>query len=326
LPVLKKLIPIIISFVFLCSCGVKPNDEKSELTLNLPLSFFHDETLAAKKMMATIDILEVNNDSMLVVIDGDTTSKSTFYFSENNVPELKWDPIYMNFPGKMPMEKVNQIFNVLTEAKQYDLALAVNYENDSAQIGYTISRIDIPMNCCFEKRNASQEIFVLSDEVLGLGAPEIEIRNQLDSFFLGDLEEIDSLFLASNFKWLDTISKNRDTCLGFECASLHQQKQYNWKSDSSNFELIGAHFRPSINTLVDLKLSLNASYQDFITVISAHHKWLEEKRNSLAILYFNKTFAELKLAAKSDRLFQEYVFVVRMMAPYRLRYLPNKSD
>jgi hypothetical protein len=305
----------------LTSCGDTRvvNDEVS--TNDLAISFYADSVLTKAKVTAIVKVLAVVHDSLQLVVNGDTCFKSNRFFIETSIPGMRWDPISLCFSKSMNIKDVQYVFNSLTLAKQYDLALDVYFQQDSMKIGYTISRNDIPLNCCFESRNSNQEIFVLSDDILTLEKPEVEIRNQLDSFFLNDLEEIDSLFLVENFNWLDTLSKRRDTCLGFECASLFQQEEYNWKTDSSNFELIGEHYRPTVNTLVDLKMNAGATYQDFISMISAHHKWLEEKRNSLSILYFNKAFSELRLDAKSDRKNQEYVFAVRMMAPYRLRFL-----
>ena len=310
--------------IFAVSCGdkaVKEEQVANEVIIDLPFSFFQDSSLIDKEMMAVINVLSVQVDSMQIEFNGVRGTQPIAYFSDTKVPEMRWDPISISFPSTMTMSQVNQVFEGLTSAKQYDLALAVRYQNDSAKIGYTISRSDIPMNCCFEHRNQDREIIVLSNEILKIPNPEIEIRNVLDSFFLKDLVEIDSLYLNQHYLWVTSLSVAHDSCLGYECASLYQQEKYNWVSDSANFQLLGKHYRPTSHTLVDLQLGEESTYQDFISLVSAHHRWLAEKRNSLSMLYFNMTFIELKRQAKKDRSFQEYIFVIRMMAPYRLRYL-----
>jgi len=319
---MNRLILIVFSFqIILVSCVIEEESDVAENGIDLPVSFFQDSSLLNKKMMATIKVLAVDKDSIHIEFDGVKSTRPRSYFTDTRVPEMRWDPISISFPSTMTMSQVNQVFEGLTSAKQYDLALAVRYQNDSAKIGYTISRSDIPMNCCFEHRNQDREIIVLSNEILKIPNPEIEIRNVLDSFFLKDLVEIDSLYLNQHYLWVTSLSVAHDSCLGYECASLYQQEKYNWVSDSANFQLLGKHYRPTSHTLVDLQLGEESTYQDFISLVSAHHRWLAEKRNSLSMLYFNMTFIELKRQAKKDRSFQEYIFVIRMMAPYRLRYL-----
>jgi len=307
--------------LFIAGCGPSSPEVTEEIVeSDLPISYFKDSLIEKEQVIARLRLLDLEEDSVRFEWDGYTMMLSYEYFAQHfrhvTFPSL----IRLNIPADAEMRSVNLVFEQLIEANCLNLAFEVTFQGDTALLRHTLGKKDIPFNCCFERRNKTQKYFDLNDSFLAFDSTDAEIRNELDSFYLKNMIAIDSAYLKDQRLLVEGLSKERDSCLGDECASLYQQENYSFVTDSTYYELIGSYFRPTANALIELTLKKDIKFQDFMYLLSAHESWLWGKRRSLSILHFNKTYLELLEAAKRNSDMQEHVYVVRAMAPYRLRY------
>ncbi len=315
------VLSLICSITFL-SCGSEEKEEVVvvEVESNLPVSYFKDSLIEREQVVANLRILELGSDSVRFEWDGYTENLSYDYFSNYfkhvTFPSL----IRLSIPADAEMKSVNVIFDQLIRANCLNLAFEVLFQGDTALVRHTLGKDDIPFNCCFERIKTGSENFDLNASYLSNDSTDVVIRNELDSFYLRNMVEIDSSYLMDQRIAIEDLSREIDSCLGVECASLFEQGQFSLRADSALNQLIGSHLRLTSSALVEFNLDEKLKFQDFIYLLSAHENWLWGKRRSLAILYFNKTYMELLDAAKRNSDEQEHVYAVRGMAPYRLRY------
>jgi len=310
----------VIASLFVAGCAPAPSEVTDETESDLPISYFKDSLIEKEQVIARLRLLDLEEDSVRFEWDGYTMTLSYEYFAQHfkhvTFPSL----IRLNIPADAEMRSVNLVFEQLIEANCLNLAFEVTFQGDTALLRHTLGKKDIPFNCCFERRNKTQKYFNLNDSFLAFDSTDVEIRNELDSFYLKNMVAIDSAYVKDKRLVVEGLSKERDSCLDFECASLHQQEDYGLVTDSTHYELIGSYFRPTANALIEFKLDEDVKFQDFMYLLSAHENWLWGKRRSLSILHFNKTYMQLLESAKRNSDIQKNVYVIRAMAPYRLRY------
>lgn len=311
--------------LFLLCCGCESNEQTTilepstaapeEKDIGLTKSYYA-QPINPEWESVDVKILEVANDTVVGKSGGTTWKYSYQEIGQITLNENR--SIHLDLPDSLEMRFVDTIFLIMSTSQSQGLICNVSLSADSSLIAVNVPPFfGANHEICIEGSKIVDDSTVLGLGLLEYSDPVARIRDQLDSFYLKQMILIDTNFLALERMKLTKCSREIVNCR----ESPFEQLKRSIANDSLNLVLLGEHIRPRNNVRVALDLDQTDTFQDFMSLFSAYTKWLEESRNSLAMLHFNEDYHALwDQFYQGNRHYMERIEAIHSVAPNHLWY------